>query len=186
MFVALSAAWGLHADDSASSFPGKLLVSASAVPMGSYQRFGVWEGIQLGATSLINPKAAQSAAVVYAFEPEFLGEDASVKRMFLSKLRAGEVGYAIKAGRSYHGYVVITRERQAEIAKKIAKALANQSTKQHILPVGKFLSYENEIAGVTSSEKWIAWDAEKPIEKVTNDDKQKNTPRKGFSKSKDG
>ena len=37
------------------------------VPHGTYENYGVWQQVQLGATSLINPSVAKGAAVVYAY-----------------------------------------------------------------------------------------------------------------------
>jgi hypothetical protein len=68
--------------------------ASSYFPLGTYQPFGLWEQVQLGATSLVNPSLAGTAAVVNSYSLEDLTKEASVEQVAIEKLKKGDAIFA--------------------------------------------------------------------------------------------
>lgn len=62
-------------------------VIGTSVPQGVYQPFSAWQKVQLGATALVNPKAAKNAAVVNFYEPQAISASGHDLESFLKSHR---------------------------------------------------------------------------------------------------
>jgi hypothetical protein len=70
-------------------------------PLGTYQPFGLWEQVQLGATSLVNPSLAGTAAVVNSYSLEALREP-SVEQAAIEKLKNGDAIFARETTKGHY------------------------------------------------------------------------------------
>ena len=124
----------------ASASPAGLPV----IPKGTYEPFGAWQHLQLGATTLVNPKIAENSAVVNAYAaPEALaGLDAE---QFAAKYKAGQLVVAMKADGSRYEVLPASADPAS-----VFQALKAGKEKQAIV-----LSYER--LGTARPSKFINW-----------------------------
>jgi len=125
------------------------------VAVGTYQPFNVVQMIRLSATTLVNPKAAETAALAYGFEASevmLAGGMAEVA----GKLAAGSVrfGQTVAAGN-----ISLVRVDD-KTAKEFEELLKSQPASAKPNPNGKwkFLATSAVLAGVPASGEWIAWE----------------------------
>ena len=73
---------------------------SGAIPTGTYERFTMLQKIRFGATALVNPSLAESAAVVYSFEPDEVLSTAVWHQEVTDQMSAGRVqfGQVVEAG----------------------------------------------------------------------------------------
>lgn len=124
----------------------------AAVPKGSYQPFDVWQKVRFGATALVNPRAAESASVVYSYEPAQVARNLSDadREKIRVLLATGQLQYGKQISRVQ---TVVDPEQFEEAASRLLNC------KQNCEQAGaKLLSLEKEVAGVRPSGTWIAWE----------------------------
>lgn len=127
------------------------------VPTGTYQPFNMMQKLRFSATTLVNPKVAEGAAVVYSFEADDVLVGDAIPEI-TSKLASGSVrfGQTIAAG----GLALVRVDDR--MAKELADLLKSQPTsaKSYYNGKWKFLATSANLAGVPASGEWIAWEPE--------------------------
>ena len=125
---------------------------SGAIPTGTYERFTMLQKIRFGATALVNPSLAESAAVVYSLEPDEVLSTAVWHQEVTDQMSAGRVqfGQVVEAGTK----TVLKVDR--DTAKDIAGTM-RKNTDLRVLKRGKFLSVYPTLGGARPSGEWIAW-----------------------------
>src|SRR5262245_61885513 len=118
------------------------LDETARVPYGTYQPFGVWQKIQLGATSAVNPDVAKGVSVVNSYDWKRIATNKEAQVEILSKAKAGEVAFATKTEEGRY--------------KTVPTSEAEQSLKTDNATDWKVLSY-GRLSGQSSRERLINW-----------------------------
>ena len=139
----------------AAAPPGPASSAAEPVPSGMYERFTVIQKIRLGATTLVNPAAAEGAAVVYSYEPKEVLVTASRKDIS-DKISAGQVQFGQTMGSGTSAILRVDQKTTKEVADTIQAQASDASYSQK----GKFLTAHPSLAGAKPSGEWIAWSPE--------------------------
>lgn len=92
VFIASLAALGCYRFAEAQEAPAP--AAQPSVPSGTYQPFDIWQKVQFGATSAVNPKAAKAAVVVHAYDWGAIAGDKNAEEAILSKVKGGQVSFA--------------------------------------------------------------------------------------------
>lgn len=127
------------------------------VPSGMYERFTVIQKIRLGATTLVNPSAAESVAVVYSYEPREVLTASGWPKEISDKISAGQVQFGQMVGSGVNTVLRVDQKTTKDVANTIQQREIGDSNYSH---KGKLLSVHPSLAGAKPSGEWIAWSPE--------------------------
>jgi hypothetical protein len=144
VFVASLAAFGCYPFAVAQETPAP--AAQPSVPSGTYQPFDIWQKVQFGATSVVNPKAAKAAVVVHEYNWGAIAGDKEAEEAILSKAKAGQVSFANETGDGKFKTIS---------SSEVERALTSGESSNL-----KVLSFD-ALPGKTSGGKMITWSATK-------------------------
>lgn len=137
---------------------------------GKYQKFGIWDGITLSATNMMNPVAARNASVVYAYD---LGSviDQPGQKKTLEDIRDGRLLWGVRENNSiinaYHvddetkSSIDIALNQNIEFQQngswEMLKYMPASISATDNLGSVVLVSYDSTLAGKPVKAKYINW-----------------------------
>lgn len=129
-----------------------------ALPKGTYQPLTTWQKIRLGATTLVNPKVATEASIVYAFDPQEVLKRKDVLATLQHDLLTGQIKIADVKDASGNNYLVVNEG--AESSQEIADTLT-QFSMGNTGRTTKFVATQANIGDAKPTGTWISWGSQK-------------------------